>query len=205
MDAIGALILKPGHDIMIAFVSIVLGIFVAVPALCLGVIRKRTLKMNIVGAFEALKPFRGGRYIFSRVVGLFAPYSATIGAFVEHLEPGVAHCCMNDAPWKRNPFASIHAIALANLAEMTAGLAGMTALQSTKGTIGIPVGMNIEYKVKARGKLFCKAAMPSKIPETEGVSFIDIPCNISDSKGQVVATASVKWSFKVRAPRTKSD
>jgi hypothetical protein len=36
-------------------------------------------------------------------------------------------------PWLRNPFKSVHALALANCAEMATGLVGVTAIEVYRG------------------------------------------------------------------------
>ena len=56
----------------------------------------------------------------SSLVGFFAPYTASISCYVEQLnELKGAVIILYDYPWLRNPYQSIHAIALANLGEYT--------------------------------------------------------------------------------------
>ena len=54
-----------------------------------------------------------GRWLFSRGVGKFAPYTGTIGARIEALEPGRSEVTMRDRKAIRNHLNSIHAVALA--------------------------------------------------------------------------------------------
>jgi len=64
-----------------------------------------------------------GSVVFSRILGLTIPYTGSIKAHVELLEPGHAIVFMKDRRCVRNHLDSIHAIALANLAELSTGLA----------------------------------------------------------------------------------
>lgn len=143
-------------------------------------------------AWSRLRPLPGGTWLFSRMVGRMAPYSGTIGAHVRELRPGYARLEMRDRRGLRNHLRSLHAIALANLAELSSGLAMTLALPP--GTRGIPVELSIEYVKKARGRLTAegRAAPPAVTAETDAVATSEI----QDSSGDVVARASVRWRLR---------
>jgi len=69
-----------------------------------------------------------GQTLFSLMVGISSPYSASVRPRFIKLEKDECKACMQDRPWLRNPFASLHAIALANLAEMTSGVGMLTGV-----------------------------------------------------------------------------
>ena len=69
-----------------------------------------------------------GRWLFSQAVRLAVPYTGALGARVISLEPGRAVVTLRDRRGVRNHLGSVHAIALANLAEMASGLAMVSAL-----------------------------------------------------------------------------
>src|SRR5713226_5529652 len=123
----------------------------------------------------------GGKRVFSWLLGWMVPYTGSIRPRVVELRPGYAKILMRDRRAVRNHLSSVHAIALANLAEVTSGLAVTTGLPPTAR--GIPTALSITFLKKARGVL--TAASREADCEFESV--------ISDASGQVVARATVRW------------
>jgi acyl-coenzyme A thioesterase PaaI-like protein len=130
-----------------------------------------------------------GKRLFSRLLGKYVPYTGTLGAVIEVLEPG--HCVVNlrERRKLRNHLRSVHAMALANLGEMTTGLALMNGLPDK--TRGILTRFEIEYLKKARGLLTgeCRCEIPSSNQDHE----LDVVCEISDTAGDVVSIVTAHW------------
>jgi len=147
---------------------------------------------SLVPIWRALRNLPGGRWLFSRLVGRMAPYSGSIRSTVIELEPGRARVELKDRRLVRNHLNSIHAIALANLGELTSGLAVMSTLPP--GSRGIITGLSMEYFKKARGRLLAESACPVHLRQalTEDIE-TTVVCHIRDTEGDEVARARVLW------------
>lgn len=102
-------------------------------------------------AWDGLTQVPGGKLLFSQLVGRMAAYTGSIGARVEELRHGFAETSMRDRPKLRNHLRSVHAIALANLAELTGNIA--VAYSMPDDARFIVAGLSIEYVKKARGTI----------------------------------------------------
>jgi acyl-coenzyme A thioesterase PaaI-like protein len=107
-----------------------------------------------------------GRWLFSRGVGKYAPYTGTIGARIEALEPGRSEATMRDRKAIRNHLNSIHAVALANLTELTGSLSIIASMHPN--TRMIPVRLETEYLKKARGTVIAEGSCEIPEPAFEG-------------------------------------
>lgn len=140
-------------------------------------------------AWARLAPLPGGKFVFSKLLGHLIPYTGSMGARVDHLEPGHAVVLLKERRRVRNHLNSVHAIALANLGEVTTGLATLSGMP--ENTRGILTGLELKYHKKARGLLraVCDCDIESVQIETE----LHIEANIYDSANDCVATARASW------------
>jgi acyl-coenzyme A thioesterase PaaI-like protein len=131
-----------------------------------------------------------GRWIFSRLFGWFVPYSGSIGATVQELEPGHCRVTIADRRALRNHLRSVHAVALVNAGEMTSGLAMTLALPP--GIRGIVTSIAANYPKKARGRLVATARVTVPPVGSDPLDHM-VETTITDQSGDVVCRVTTVW------------
>ncbi|MEM7482327.1 MAG: hotdog fold domain-containing protein [Acidobacteriota bacterium] len=131
----------------------------------------------------------GGKWLYSRLVSLTVPYTGSIGAKVESLEPGHVVVSLRDRRRVRNHLASIHAVALINLGEFTSGLAMLTGLPTS--VRGIVTQLSGEFIKKARGRLM--ADCQCRPPEVRETADYPVVAEIRNADDEVVARVTTHW------------
>jgi acyl-coenzyme A thioesterase PaaI-like protein len=135
--------------------------------------------------WNLLSGMPAGKVVFSRLVGRMAPYTGSIHATVTVLRAGYAEVQMPDRRAVRNHLDSVHAIALANLAELAGNLALMYSLPDDARFI--VSSLHIEYTKKARGTITAVGEPP--VPRTSARARYDVPVTLRDAGGEEVARA----------------
>jgi uncharacterized protein (TIGR00369 family) len=139
-------------------------------------------------AYDRLSRLPGGKRLFGRLIGLAAPYTATIGARVVEVRRGYARVTLTERRAVQNPFRSIHAIALANLAELCGNLA--MAYSMPDDARFIVAGLSIDYLKKAHGTI--TAECECTIPETSDRQEYAVGVTMRDENGDIVATSTLR-------------
>ena len=136
-----------------------------------------------------------GRWLFSFLIGRVAPYSGSVGGGVLELEPGLCRVRVRDRRRVRNHLRSVHAIALANAAELASGLAMLTSLPPEAR--GIVTRIDVRYEKKARGTLVAssRSGAPAQV---EGDLDHVVEAEVHDQSGERVAIARVHWRLGLR-------
>ncbi|MCB9731672.1 MAG: DUF4442 domain-containing protein [Deltaproteobacteria bacterium] len=138
--------------------------------------------------WDKLAVVPGGKRAFSAVVGRMAPYTGSIGASVVELSPGWAKVVLRDRRAVRNHLQCVHAIALANLAELCGNVAMAYTLPDDARFI--VAGLSIEYVKKARGLITATSECP--IVDSSAREEFEVPVTMKDAAGEVVATATLR-------------
>lgn len=152
---------------------------------------------RVLALWQRSSRWPGGRWLFSRLLTRMVPYTGTIRPRVLDLAPGHARVALRDRRRVRNHLDSIHAVALVNLGEVTAGLAVLTALP--EGHRGIVTRLSAEYLKKARGRLIAESELD--LPPIGDSTEVDVVARIEDGVGDVVARVTARWLIRSRAAR----
>ena len=150
----------------------------------------------VLRRYRALSRVPLGGRAFDLAVAAFAPFNAVLGVHVEALEPGVARTAMRDRAFRRNHLGTVHAVALAGLAETTGNLAVASLLGP--GESFVVRRFAIEYEKKARGALRgeCRIDADALEPGQD----VEVAVELSDERGERVARATSV--VRVRARRS---
>lgn len=129
----------------------------------------------------------GGTRLFDRIIFLSIPYTATVRPRVLKLGSGRAEVFIDDSRRVRNHLGSIHAVALANLAEYAGNLA--LAYSLPDGARFIVKQLSIEYLKKARGRIVAEGRCPEL--DTTDERDVEVSCELKNSAGEAVARATL--------------
>jgi acyl-coenzyme A thioesterase PaaI-like protein len=146
-------------------------------------------KTNFVrDVWNRLERIPGGKLFYSRMVGRLAPYTGTMGASVQELRDGYSRVTLADRRAVRNHLSCIHAVALANLVELTGNLALGYSLPDDARFI--VAGMGLDYIKKARGTITGECQVP---PITSSAKQeYQIKVTLKDESGDVVVEGTLR-------------
>ena len=144
---------------------------------------------NVVRSmWDRLSPLPGGKLVFSRLIGRMAPYSGSMRANVEELREGYSRLTLTDRHAVRNHLASIHAVALANLVELTGNIAALYTLPDDARLIA--AGIALDYTKKARGTITGECHCP--LIDSSTKQEYESRVVLKDEGGDVVAEGTLR-------------
>lgn len=143
---------------------------------------------HIRDAWDRVQGLPAGKRLFSRGIGKVAPYTGSIDGQIVELSSGYSRVLLKDSRRVRNHLRSVHAIALANLAELCGNIALAYSLPDDARFI--VAGMSMDYLKKARGTITAECHCP--IPESADKQEYEVPVIMSDASGEVVARATFR-------------
>lgn len=144
---------------------------------------------SVLALYRRITRWPAGHWLFSRAVCFKAPYFASITPRFESLEPGRCSATIRHRRRITNHLGTVHAIALCNLAELTAGV--MTDASIPASMRWIPRGMTVEYLKKAIGTM--RGVATPDVPVVEAATGYDLPVTvvITDPAGEAVFRARI--------------
>jgi len=148
--------------------------------------------------WDRMSRLPGGTWAFSKLIGQYVPYTGSIGAHIVELERGRSRVELRDRRAVRNHLRSIHAIALANLAELAGNLALLYSLPDDARFI--LAGLQIDYVKKARGTLTAIGTCPTDL--TSEKKEHAVVAEIFDASGELVARTTFR---SLVGPKRKPD
>jgi acyl-coenzyme A thioesterase PaaI-like protein len=144
---------------------------------------------SVLSMYRRMSRWPAGRWLFSRAVCFRAPYFATIAPQFIALEPGRCEVEIRDRRRVHNHLGTVHAIALCNLAELSAGV--MTEASLPSAMRWIPKGMTVEYLKKARGTMHAIATPDIAIVDSSAGYELPVTVSVRDPQGDEVFRARI--------------
>ena len=151
------------------------------------IIYLRYKQCNPLLIYTKLKSKYKGTVAYSKLISQLSPYSGSISPIVEEFTETNIKVSMTEHRYIKNPFKSIHAIAISNLGELTSGLLMMEILKR-ENKRGIITSIKTYYQKKARGKLTAvcdKKWMKGKVIKTK----------VYNTNKELVCELNCKWKI----------
>jgi acyl-coenzyme A thioesterase PaaI-like protein len=142
------------------------------------------MSASVLSLYRRITRWPAGHWIFSRLVCFRAPYFATIAPRFVALAPGRCEVRIRDRRRVHNHIGTVHAIALCNLAELSAGV--MTDATIPADMRWIPKGMSVEYLKKAVGTMHGIATPELATPVPDGGHEWPVRVEVVDSADETV-------------------
>ena len=141
-------------------------------------------------AWRRLSPRPGGRWLFSRIVCLKAPYFGSIRPRFVDLQPGRCEVRIRNRRAVRNHLGTVNAIAMCCMAELAAG----TMIDATlpPSHRWIPRGMTVEYLKKAATDLRAVAEFEPGLQLGNGAAEVPVLVRVMNPQDEVVFRAVIK-------------
>ena len=137
-----------------------------------------------------------GRWLFARLISFYSPYTGTVSPSVPEMSDNHAVAVMRECRSVRNPFKSVHAAALVNLAEFASGCAVLYSLP--KKTRAIVTDIHATYVAKARGTLTATAKPDVDLTKVETSGPVKVVVTVRNSEKQIVCVVTVSWTVSIK-------
>jgi acyl-coenzyme A thioesterase PaaI-like protein len=136
-----------------------------------------------------------GKWTFTRMLCLKAPYFSSISPLFEELKPNFCKISIKKKRSVLNHIGTVHAIAMCNMAELAGGT--MTEVTVPATHRWIPKGMTVEYLKKAESDLIAIASPVEQNYDWEKAGEYLVNVDVLDKHNQKVFRATITmWISK---------
>ena len=152
---------------------------------------------SIYNQYQKLSRLPAGRFIFSKAVGIIAPFFGKIKPRVVDLRPAYCEVEISDRRSVRNHLGTVNAGALCSLAELTGGMALDSVVPANMRWI--PRAMTVAYLQKASGTLRAVSSFEAaSVPEGDFI----VPIIVTNTDQQAVFTADITFYISLKKAKT---
>ncbi len=144
--------------------------------------------MNTLNIWNKLVNMPAGKWLFSQVLCLKAPYFGTISPRFVELTQGYCKISFAKRRGVLNHIGTVHAIAMCNAAELAGGT--MTEVTVPTTHRWIPKAMQVEYLKPAKSNLVVVAKPGGDLPLDEAGAYL-VNIAITDSQSELVFKAQI--------------
>ncbi|MEO7386159.1 MAG: hotdog fold domain-containing protein [Gammaproteobacteria bacterium] len=158
---------------------------------------------SVLSLWARLAGVPGGRWLFSRLICLKAPYFSSVRPRFVALRAGYCEVSIGKRRAVTNHLGTVHAIAMCNMAELAAGIMSEATVPATHRWI--PKGMTVEYLKKAETDLRAIAQLPV-LPEFDAAAVLPVAVSVTDTRGEQVCRAVVHmWVSPKKSTHVRPD
>lgn len=157
---------------------------------------------EVLRMYRRLRRLSPGGRLFSWLICRRAPYFASIHPRITVLDREHCIAVMDQRRAIENHLRSVHAIALCNLAELTAGVLAEASLPTSMRWI--PKGMEVEYLARAKGRM--RAEAQPTVPAVRADVGYELPIRVTvrDLQDTEVFRAKIRMWVTPRLARGPS-
>ncbi len=157
------------------------------------------MSSSVLALYRRMERWPAGRWIFSRAICFKAPYFTTIAPRFVALDVGRCEVRIRDRRRVHNHIGTVHAIALCNLAELSAGMMAEVTVPSSMRWI--PRGMTVQYPAKAKGTMHALATPDGEAHESASGYAWPVTVTVRDDADVEVFRASIDMWVSPRSHR----
>ncbi|MEQ1802331.1 MAG: hotdog fold domain-containing protein [Gammaproteobacteria bacterium] len=150
---------------------------------------------SVLAMWGRLAPLPGGKWLFSRLICLKAPYFSSVRPHFVALRAGRCEVAIRKRRAVTNHLGTVHAIAMCNMAELAAGIMTEATVPGTHRWI--PKGMSVEYLKKAGSDLRAVAEL-AEVPVFGAAGELPVPVSVTDRQGEEVFRAVIRMWISPR-------